>query len=178
MYDYELAWGRWHRSKDRKGGSHPFASYMLNKKWTLEEEFNNHMLRFQQVTVESVLFISVNNIFIFQAGLTINEVLFKEEEEVDKMEPLLMEHFSLPIGMWFVGIVISLLCFLAEIIHHRKQVSSHPVGDFSEVKTPGRNDPQEVEGRETLRGSRDRPSPGAVGSRQSSCYPPAGTQQH
>ena len=43
----------WYRSKENSGG-HPFSSYMLNKKWTLEEEFNNHMLRFQQVTVSSI----------------------------------------------------------------------------------------------------------------------------
>ena len=49
LYDYELEWGRWHRSQDRKGGDHPFASFMLNKKWTMEEKFNNHILRFQQV---------------------------------------------------------------------------------------------------------------------------------
>ena len=44
-----FAFGKWHRSKERKGGDHPFSSYMMNKKWTLEEEFNNHLLRFQQV---------------------------------------------------------------------------------------------------------------------------------
>ena len=43
--------GKWHRSKEKKGGDHPFASYLLNKKWTLEEEFNNHLLRFHQVKV-------------------------------------------------------------------------------------------------------------------------------
>ena len=47
----EMDLGKWHRSKDRKGGDNPFASYLMNKKWTLEEEFNNHLLRFQQVTV-------------------------------------------------------------------------------------------------------------------------------
>ena len=59
MYDYELDWAkdyntRWYRSKDKKGGEDPFGSYMMNKKWTLQEEFNNHMLRFQQVTVSSI----------------------------------------------------------------------------------------------------------------------------
>ena len=45
-------WGKWHRSQKRKDtGDLPFASYMINKKWTLEEEFNNHMMRVQQVTV-------------------------------------------------------------------------------------------------------------------------------
>ena len=47
--DYNTSW---YRSKERKGGRNPFSSYMLNKKWTLEEEFNNHLLRFQQVTVQ------------------------------------------------------------------------------------------------------------------------------
>ena len=42
----------WYRSKERKGGKNPFGSYLMNKKWNLEEEFNNHMLRFQQVTVQ------------------------------------------------------------------------------------------------------------------------------
>ena len=59
MYQYELDWAKdyntsWYRSKEKRGGESPFGSYMLNKKWTLEEEFNNHILRFQQVTVSSV----------------------------------------------------------------------------------------------------------------------------
>ena len=53
MYDYWLEWGKWYRSQDRRAGYHPFVSYMLNKKWTKEEQFNNHLLRFQQVTVHS-----------------------------------------------------------------------------------------------------------------------------
>ena len=52
--------------------------------------------------------------------MTITEVRFKEEPEDDKPEPLRMEHFHLPLGMWMIGILISLLCFLAEIIKHRK----------------------------------------------------------
>ena len=48
--------------------------------------------------------------------MTINEVDFKEEPEDAKPEPLRMEHFHLPFGLWFVGILISLFCFLAEII--------------------------------------------------------------
>ena len=59
LLDWELDYAkkyntRWYRSKDKKAGKNPFASYMMNKKWTLEEEFNNHMLRFQQVTVSSI----------------------------------------------------------------------------------------------------------------------------
>ena len=49
LYDFQLAQGKWWRSKEKKGGMNPFASFMMNKKWTLEEEFNNHMMRFQQV---------------------------------------------------------------------------------------------------------------------------------
>ena len=58
MYDSELEWAKnynttWYRSKEKKGGDYPFKSYLLNKKWTFEEEFNNHMMRFQQVTENS-----------------------------------------------------------------------------------------------------------------------------
>ena len=54
--DWELKWAseketKLYRSKERKStGEIPSGSFMLNKKWTLEEEFTNHMLRFQQVS--------------------------------------------------------------------------------------------------------------------------------
>ena len=51
-----------------------------------------------------------------QAGLTNSEVDFNEKPEEPGPEPLRMEHFQLPLGMWMVGILISLFCFLAEII--------------------------------------------------------------
>ena len=50
VYDRDLKRGRWHRSRERKH-TFPFGSYMMNKKWTMDEEFNNHMLRFQQVNM-------------------------------------------------------------------------------------------------------------------------------
>ena len=72
MYDYELEWAKnystvWYRSKEKKGGHYPFSSYLMNKKWTFEEEFNNHMLRFQQVKCS--LLISPNFIFTFHSRL-------------------------------------------------------------------------------------------------------------
>ena len=49
---YELAMGRWYRSKVKKlKPDSDFGSYMMNKKWWLEEEFNVHVMRFQQVKV-------------------------------------------------------------------------------------------------------------------------------
>ena len=51
--------------------------------------------------------------------MTVIEVGFEEEPEDDEPEPLRMEHFYLPLGLWFVGILISLLSFLAEIIVNR-----------------------------------------------------------
>ena len=46
---------RSYRSKDRKErDSIPFGSFMMNKKWTLGEEFNNHILRFQQVKLSVI----------------------------------------------------------------------------------------------------------------------------
>ena len=63
LYDYELALGRWHRSKDKKKDqTSDFTSYMMNKKWWLEEEFNLHMMRFQQVKYR-YLFIKQYDIF-------------------------------------------------------------------------------------------------------------------
>ena len=50
----------------------------------------------------------------------VTEVEIIEDQEEEPPEPLRMEHFHLPLGMWFVGILISLLCFVAEIIKHRK----------------------------------------------------------
>ena len=41
------------------------------------------------------------------------------EIETDEPEPLKMEHFLFPLGIWMVGIVISVLFFIAEIIKHR-----------------------------------------------------------
>ena len=109
-------YGRWYQSKDKKVSENPFTSFMLNKKWALEEEFNNHMLRFQQVTVSSI-FISVNYILIFQAGLVSTEVPFKVEAPDDEPEPLQLEHFYFPLGILVAGVVVSLLCLLAEIVN-------------------------------------------------------------
>ena len=50
LYDFELALGRWYRSKDTTSTPYSnFPSYMMNKKWSLEEQLNVHMLKFQQV---------------------------------------------------------------------------------------------------------------------------------
>ena len=54
LLPYELEYGRWHRSKDKKAGS-ALCSAMMNKKWWLEEELNNHLLQFHQVNVGSRL---------------------------------------------------------------------------------------------------------------------------
>ena len=50
LYSVYLVHGKWHRSKDRKGGENPFGSYMMNKKWPFEEDFSNHLIRAQQVS--------------------------------------------------------------------------------------------------------------------------------
>ena len=41
---------------------------------------------------------------------------FEVEPPDDKPEPLEMEHFYFPLGLWLAGLVISVICFLAEII--------------------------------------------------------------
>ena len=51
--------------------------------------------------------------------MTAIEVGFYQKPKDPGPEPLLMEHFYLPLGMWMVGLLISLFCFLAEIIDNR-----------------------------------------------------------
>ena len=55
LYPHELEYGRWHRSRDIKDGDFPFGSFMINKKWWLEEELNNVLLQFQQVRLREGL---------------------------------------------------------------------------------------------------------------------------
>ena len=55
--------------------------------------------------------------------MTVIEVGFKAEEEDDQPEPLRMEHFYFPLGLWLVGILLSVLCLLAELIIHRLRKS-------------------------------------------------------
>ena len=53
--------GKFYRSKDKKDLNRPpFGSYMMNKKWTLEEEFTNHMLMFQQVKGSCIFYIELH----------------------------------------------------------------------------------------------------------------------
>ena len=68
---------------------------------------------------QSVLFL-INYILTFQAGLLVAEVPFKEEEEDDEPEPLGMEHYYFPLGLWLVGLLLSALCLVAEIIIKRR----------------------------------------------------------
>ena len=56
LYDSEIEHARkhntsWYRSKERREGGYPFNSYLMSKKWSLVEEMNLHIMRFQQVTV-------------------------------------------------------------------------------------------------------------------------------
>ena len=51
----------------------------------------------------------------------VNEVDFEQEPEDDKPEPLEMEHFYLPLGLWLAGLVISAIILLAEIIVNRRK---------------------------------------------------------
>ena len=57
-----------------------------------------------------------------------NEVIFENKPfGDDKTEPLRMEHFYFPLGLWFVGLLISLISFIAEIVIHRIRKSKSDV---------------------------------------------------
>ena len=64
--------------------------------------------------------------------MTIAEVEFEQKPEAVKPEPLRMEHFHLPLGLWFVGTLISLICFLAELILHRNCKTNVPMARLEE----------------------------------------------
>ena len=83
------------------------------------------MLRFRQVTASYIFTIKYN--LKFQAGLLVNEVSFKVEPDNDKPEPLEMEHFYLPLGLWLAGLVVSTIFLLAEMIAHRSKQSKRKV---------------------------------------------------
>ena len=55
--------------------------------------------------------------------MIVNEIPFKAEEEDAEPEPLRMEHFYFPLGLWLVGILLSAFCLLAEISIHRLRKS-------------------------------------------------------
>ena len=55
------------------------------------------------------------------------EVDFPEEAPDDKPEPLEMEHFYFPLGLWTAGLVVSTIFLLAEMIAHRSKQSKRKV---------------------------------------------------
>ena len=59
--------------------------------------------------------------------MTVIEVGFKEEEEDDDPEPLRMEHFYFPLGLWLVGLILSAIFLLTEVMLHRRRKSQTDV---------------------------------------------------
>ena len=58
LYSTHRKLGKWYRSNDKKSGENPFGATMLNKKWSMEEEFNIHILLFRQVVSVSSIYFS------------------------------------------------------------------------------------------------------------------------
>ena len=68
-----------------------------------------------------------------------NEVSFKEEDQDNEPKPLGMEHFYFPLGLWLAGLVVSVICLLAEIIvnyirkrSNKEETNSTPVLDVEQ----------------------------------------------
>ena len=68
--------------------------------------------------------------------MTVIEVDFKAEEPDDKPEALKMEHFYFPLGLWLVGILLSVFSFLTEIIIHRLEKSKTDIPN-TRLEEPG-----------------------------------------
>ena len=67
------------------------------------------------------------------------EVGFKQEKEDDDPEPLRMEHFYLPLGLWIVGLLLSTIFLLAEIIHSRTRKSQTKVATVTQSTAESEN---------------------------------------
>ena len=79
--------------------------------------------------------------------MTALEVHYKAEKEDDEPEPLRMEHFYFPLGLWLVGILLSVLCFIAELIIHRLRKSKTDIPK-ARLEEPGvtQSTPQSEDG--------------------------------
>ena len=79
--------------------------------------------------------------------MTIIPVPFNAEVEDDEPEPLRMEHFYFPLGLWLVGILLSVLCLLAELIIHRLRKSKTDIPK-ARLEEPGvtQSTPQSEDG--------------------------------
>ena len=60
--------------------------------------------------------------------MTVIDTYFEVEEKYDRPEPLTMEHFYFPLGLWLAGLLLSTIFLLAEIIIHRRRKSQTEVG--------------------------------------------------
>ena len=49
LMDNQLAYGKWHRSSERRIARFPYGSFLLNKKWTLAEDLSKQIYRLQAV---------------------------------------------------------------------------------------------------------------------------------
>ena len=67
------------------------------------------------------------------------EVGFKQEKEDDDPEPLRMEHFYFPLGLWIVGLLLSTIFLLAEIIHSRTRKSQTKVATVTQSTAESEN---------------------------------------
>jgi len=98
----EINSGRgWYRSKEEVAGKYPYGGYLTNKKWHLNEEMARHLLYFQQ------------------AGLTSLEIKFHEWKWEEEEEVFTLEHIGLALIINAVGLVLSLIVFVIEIIIHK-----------------------------------------------------------
>ena len=71
--------------------------------------------------------------------MLVNEVYFKEEAQDTEPKPLGMEHFYFPLGLWIVGLLLSTIFLLAEIIHSRTRKSQTKVATVTKSTAESEN---------------------------------------
>ena len=128
----------WGNGTEARTGQLKIIPHLVSTCWTRNGRWrrSSTITWWRSFRSQWALFFSVNYIFTFQAGLGGTETHFKEVAEQAKTEPLKMEHFHLSLGLWGVGILISIFCFLAEIINHHVRKSKTVVPLTPSVTQP------------------------------------------
>ena len=84
----------WYRSKEVFPQDIPYAGYLTNKKWPLNEVMSLHLIMLQQARNSVILCYDLDIVspITLQAGLIRNEAKFTTHVPEETLEPLGMEH--------------------------------------------------------------------------------------
>ena len=112
-------------------GVFPYVGHITNKRWPLNEEYTNHLVRMQQVHLYIIIlkkftFISrhnPSNPIPSQAGLINLENDHEKFELEQSLEKLKLDQFILPFVLLAVGCWAALMIFLTEVLRNKMSLT-------------------------------------------------------